>query len=92
MVFAQQRLHYLFYTVEEKNHSPNHFLPFKIESLESFQVWADDHARELLKTGNRDPELFVKPRDLLWTVSDHSVASVYLYLLYATYCLIFNPY
>lgn len=53
-------------------------------------MWVDDYARELLKIGNRDLELFVKFRDLLWIVSDYFVVFVYLYLLYVIYCLIFN--
>lgn len=56
VLFAQQGPHYPSYTVKENNHSLNHFLPFKRDSLESFQVWADDQERELLKTDNHDPE------------------------------------
>lgn len=96
-LFAQQCPHYPSYTVKENNHSLNHYLPFKRDSLESFQVWADDQERELLKTDNHDPE-WITPTStyLLNAVTDcgHSVTIfqlLYVYIYYVLHIVYFNP-
>lgn len=97
VLFAQQRPRYPSYTVKGNNHSLNHYLPFKRDSLESFQVWADDQERELLKTDNHDPE-WITPTStyLLDPMTDcgHSAAILQLlcaYIYYVLHIVYFNP-